>query len=340
MMNDANNPQQERDAQLAAAYRAGAEALPPPALDDAIRAAARRAVGARPQAAGAGPLRRWQMPLSMAAVLVLCVSLVAVMRDEGGALTEAPRADAPAQRGARVSEATPKIELAPATPASKSLGLKLPGLQPPSAVDAIRLGDAGGRLGAKNEIGTEAKLRPEKISGDAASGADVPAAFKAPSPADSGVLREKSRREVAAEPMAGARDRMLAEQRTANSPPASAEPERPAPAAMRADSAERRIAAEAPARPAPAAPAANAVVGTLQAKTAAAGATAVQDSLAKQDADSVEALSQLPSAQWLARIEELRRQGRLDAARAGLAAFRKRYPDYALPATLRDWAQP
>lgn len=335
MTHDANNPQQERDAQLAAAYRAGAEEAPPPALDDAIRAAARRAVGARPQAAGAGPMRRWQMPLSMAAVLVLCVSLVAVMRDEGGALTEAPRADAPAQRAARVSEATPKIELAPATPASKSLGLKLPGLQPPSAADAIRLGDAGGRLGAKNEIGTEAKLRPEKNSVDRANAADVPA--------EGGTLREKARKELApAEPMAGARDRMVAEQRTANSPPASAEPERPAPASMRADSADRRIAAEAPARPAPApaAPVANAVVGTLQAKTAAAGATAVQDSLAKQDADSVEALSQLPPAQWLARIEELRRQGRLDAARAGLAAFRKRYPDYALPAALRDWAQP
>ena len=38
-----------RDAQLTAAYRAAAQDMPPPALDAAILAAARREVGARPR---------------------------------------------------------------------------------------------------------------------------------------------------------------------------------------------------------------------------------------------------------------------------------------------------
>jgi hypothetical protein len=39
---------------------------------------------------------------------------------------------------------------------------------------------------------------------------------------------------------------------------------------------------------------------------------------------------------WLERIEELRKQGKLDEARASLAEFRKRYPDYRLPESLRN----
>ena len=51
-------------------------------------------------------------------------------------------------------------------------------------------------------------------------------------------------------------------------------------------------------------------------------------------------MTRLPPEKWLERIEELRRQGRLEEARAGLAEFRKRYPDYVLPPALRNWAQP
>ena len=39
---------------------------------------------------------------------------------------------------------------------------------------------------------------------------------------------------------------------------------------------------------------------------------------------------------WLERIEELRKQGRLDEARASLVEFKKRYPDFRLPASLDD----
>lgn len=72
----------ERDGRLAAAYRAGAQQQPPKRLDDAIRAAARRAVAAGPRR-GADRLRRWSIPLSLAAVVVLSVTLVTMMREEG-----------------------------------------------------------------------------------------------------------------------------------------------------------------------------------------------------------------------------------------------------------------
>jgi thymidylate kinase len=48
----------------------------------------------------------------------------------------------------------------------------------------------------------------------------------------------------------------------------------------------------------------------------------------------------LPPEKWLARIEDLRKQGRIEEAKAGFTAFRKRYPEYPLPASLKDWAYP
>jgi hypothetical protein len=70
----------EHDPQLAALYRSGADAEPPAHLDDAIRAAARREVAAGPRRAG---IRRWTVPVSLAAVLVLSVSVVTLMREQG-----------------------------------------------------------------------------------------------------------------------------------------------------------------------------------------------------------------------------------------------------------------
>ena len=72
----------------------------------------------------------------------------------------------------------------------------------------------------------------------------------------------------------------------------------------------------------------------------------------RRDADSVSSLAPLrrdaagrradaPLApeQWLARIEALRADGRLDEAAASLAEFRKRHADYPLPATLKGAAE-
>lgn len=103
-------PDMEHDPRLAEIYRAGAEAGPPARLDDAIRAAARREVQAGPRRDG---LRRWQWPLSLAAVLVLSVSVVTQMREQGADRPEAllsPPADVqpPAAGQSRAGPAPPQ----------------------------------------------------------------------------------------------------------------------------------------------------------------------------------------------------------------------------------------
>jgi hypothetical protein len=101
-------PDMEQDPQLAAIYRAGAEAGPPPQLDDVIHAAARREVGAGPRCGG---FRRWQLPLSLAAVLLLSVTVVTQMREQGADRPEALIAPPPLPPAAAPAEA--RRELAP-----------------------------------------------------------------------------------------------------------------------------------------------------------------------------------------------------------------------------------
>ena len=60
---------------------AGADG-PPAAMDDAIRAAARRAVKSSPHAAGKSWLSRWSAPLSAAALVVLTTSVGFLALDE------------------------------------------------------------------------------------------------------------------------------------------------------------------------------------------------------------------------------------------------------------------
>lgn len=83
----------ERDPRIARLLEAAGGEEPPAALDAAILAAARRGVDARPQLVGGDghtsipPLRakrNWYVPVSIAAVLVLSVSLVTLVHEEKG----------------------------------------------------------------------------------------------------------------------------------------------------------------------------------------------------------------------------------------------------------------
>ena len=132
-----------RDRDLTQAYRDAAREVPPDALDAVILAAARRDAQARSGAIGHGasdgrslgdaggvPLRRWHMPLALAAVLVLSVSIVTLSREEAQLpapapseppvapeLRDAPAAPVPQQPQALArkpaSEAPPDALLAP-----------------------------------------------------------------------------------------------------------------------------------------------------------------------------------------------------------------------------------
>ena len=80
----------ERNARLDRLYREAGGEMPPARLDAAILAAAHREAGARPRPA-TSKLRRWSVPVSIAAVVVLSFSLVTLVQEEGGdRLTEIP----------------------------------------------------------------------------------------------------------------------------------------------------------------------------------------------------------------------------------------------------------
>lgn len=135
-MNPGND--MEHDPQLAALYRHGAEAEPPAHLDDAIRAAARREVAAGPRRAGA---RRWAMPVSLAAVLVLSVSVVTMMREQGADRPESmiePPAVAMQSEVAKKEAAEPPTAMAQDAAAPK----RRAAMPPPAEAPAVPFAQA------------------------------------------------------------------------------------------------------------------------------------------------------------------------------------------------------
>ena len=84
------------DSALSKAYRAEAKAQVPVHLDKAILSAAHEAVGSKqPSKVAYSPFARsWYVPVSMAAVLMLCVSLVfTIYKDSGQTLLTAPKSE-------------------------------------------------------------------------------------------------------------------------------------------------------------------------------------------------------------------------------------------------------
>jgi hypothetical protein len=119
----------ERDPEVAQAYRELGREEPPRALDEAILAAARRPVRSA--------ARRWAMPVSLAAVLVLSVSVTLLIHQEAPevyapapvakALAPAPAAEAPKPEAPKPEETVvverPKLmkeQVAQSAPAAKA----------------------------------------------------------------------------------------------------------------------------------------------------------------------------------------------------------------------------
>ena len=92
-MSDRNkNATSDFDRELAAisrAYKNAEQDTPSSAMDDAIRAAARRGVKSKPHVIGKSWIARWSTPLSAAALVVLSVSVGLVAIDEQPALAPA-----------------------------------------------------------------------------------------------------------------------------------------------------------------------------------------------------------------------------------------------------------
>lgn len=158
-----NDTNLERDPALARLMQAASGEQPPAALDAAILAAARREVGARPAVVGGcgqaaiPPLRakrNWYVPVSIAAMMVLSISLVLTMHHEkGDELSQPPVA----------TRAPPKAPASAPAPAAE------PAVAPAEKADAM-LRDAAP---AQPKLAEEKRAQPAKTA-DAISQPEAP----------------------------------------------------------------------------------------------------------------------------------------------------------------------
>jgi hypothetical protein len=277
----------EHDARLDRLYAHAGREEPAARLDAAIRAAARKAAGARPQPLGAR-LRRWGVPISIAAVVVVSVSLVTLMREQGAGRWDAshspapaePKAAAPAEPGRAQEKARDRVEPAGRAEVASPQAPPAPGERAgaaSSADDSLRARGLAEPSGAPP--------RPVEETG----GGVAP---RAPGEAARAATRQ-------AAPGAEALGKKKTEPRAADVPPEPAAALRSAPA--RADQGPLA----APAR------------DTSERSLAGNRLSALTKELENE-----------PPESWLKTIERLRREGRRADADALLVEFKRRFPEH------------
>jgi hypothetical protein len=312
-------------------YRTASQDEPSGAVDDALRAQARRAVGARPRSAGSPFGASWRVPLSIAAVLVVSATLTVMVVREDRHLPSADRmpdsksapAVTPQDAPASAPPAKPladSAEKAPAPLEAQRYKLK----QAPRA-DQYRESDAAKSQASapKDQMAPpELEKRPQPFSATpaappAAAPAEAPAptmqqkaepSAPPPSPPSAAGAASESGRDSAAtdsEPAVSARGlaQPQAEMKSSRSNAANMQ------GSMRENGSRAREERAAPLR--------------KSAPAAAAEQSSAASSPAPWESD--------PHT-WLRHIETLVRDHRLTEARDGLKAFRQRYPSYPLPA--------
>jgi hypothetical protein len=295
----------ERDlAALSRAYGTARREEPPPAVDDAIRAAARRAVHAGPQPRRFPRVSHWATPVATAAVVMLTVSIGLVSwRERPDLASTEVRSDMPSRTQAPA--AAPPSSSAAAPAASPAQDSSLPTPAAPAPIPLNETAPVTGKLraeapAASGEVprarATEANVKGNFVAPPEPAAAALQAA-PAPAPATS-----------TASPMPAARDTLPLEKRSVATPAAAP----PAPPAAPGNAAPARQEMPSADRAAPA---------------AASGAVAQRAKVEKAD--------RTPEA-WLKEIGELKREGKLKEALAELETFRKRFPDYVLPPELKE----
>jgi hypothetical protein len=281
------NGRAERDPRIERLYRDAAREEPPARLDAAILAAARREVGAGPRAL-ASKLRRWHVPISIAAVVVVSASLVILMQEEEGKRDEAAAVQAtraPAEQPA----APPPLPTVAKEPMKRA---------PEDSLSARPIPRADREAAERSEFTARRRL-------DAAAPASPPAGDVATS------AGKTSPQPFLAAPSAGMEERAthptedaVTAGRAASAPAASSEPRAALPRAEAPQSAG--------------------VAGALATKVIEQDRAPVWRDYEKE-----------PPEKWLARIEELKVQGRGPEAQEMLTEFGRRFPEYPLPSSLR-----
>jgi len=265
------------DDDISRRYRALPREEPPRQLDDAILAAARRAVHTRP-----APLvvpsgrQRWYFPLAAAAIIVLAVAVTVHVEREQPAedMLSSNTVTAPAAAREAVPPAPAAEPAAPARAPSAPAGA-------PSSQRRFEMRDE-----ARAQKPPPAPSSDERASNEAA-------------PAELQKAPTAKPQAVPPPPSTMSQDAFIAEQ------------------------------------------SAGAVMGRVEAPKAVIAAKGSAESQRRLDEGASSGTRLAASAlqspeQWLQGIADLRKQGRHEEADKELAEFRKRYPDYKIPPTMRE----
>ena len=324
----------DRDPRLDRAYRAGAREEPPAHLDAAILAAARREVGARPRAASAR-LRAWRVPVSIAAVVVLSVSLATLVREEGGGKLE----QSPAKLESSKPMETAPVPLAAAPDATKAPARATPPATAPAASDDRTLGATASARNAGDAARREDRARAGQPATSELQSAS-PGAAPSPQPFQGAPVAPERRQAFATDQAAGASARTPStggRAGEADAPAPSAEPASAPKASARMAQRDRAATEDVTGSLSAARP--PAAVAPAEKPQPSAEARAVKRGPAPADTTRLAGLmkdveSQAPE-KWLEKIEALRREGRKEDADELLAEFKRRFPNHPLPPGLR-----
>ena len=318
-----------RDRRFDEAWASASDETPPPALDAAILAAARREVGAGPLAAGTAVAEatrpeRWWFPLAAAATIgAIALGVLQVVGPDGVFNGGAPAvvSDLPSDTAA-ASRPAPASAPAPAAPPSSSAPPQIAGpgvAKPPSDRSPTRPATAAPATTA-DAVPSAPRPVPPPAAATMGRG-EAPPDHPAPSPAGAPT------REAGADAAQGAaRDEPPPVLRFA-----------PAPAAA----PERRPEVATTTAP----PVAGSSPSVSRERTAvpatAAKLAATPPERARADVAPVARPpgAPLPAPEWIALIRRLRGEGRIDDAVKELSAFRRAHPDHRLllPPDLVDW---
>ena len=340
------------DERLARAWRETSREEPAPALDDAIRAAARKAVGAGPRSTPGAPFGgRWRVPLSVAAVLVVSATItllvaqreeqeLSALRDQAAPMAGTPEPPASAPEAASpdfgATEAQPHAAASAASPPTSSDSFVA---SPPQAPASSKERTLARQTREESDLkgvpagatGADREPAPRRVATEAESPREGFAEAPAPGDDTSATALRSRAQGVAAAPAPPPAEPSAADTKAqVQRAPATEEPTEGALAKRKAEAAAE-MKQDAPEHRQRAAPAARAEKSAVP-QPGSNATVGPRDTLACRLDEQTERLE--PKV-WLDRILDLRRSGKLEEAEKSLKAFRARYPDYPLPDELK-----
>ena len=323
MTNSRRRTQQSRDDLrsdlLSGAYREAVEkaaAEPPRSVDDAVRAAAHRAVETRLQSIEAArlrlALRRWRTPLALAATLLLGVGIALRVYKPGQVELASPNVPtrspiAEDEPSAKKEAGKTQSKIGQERGQNKSGGTASPrdAARPSEKRPPLQL-EVAEKAGAtrKNALSSSG-LAADKVERDRGSESGAPQA---------GMQPERGEPQPAAKPFPGTPT-------TGSAPPPPREPAAVSPTPMPAQTSD------APGLTLSRSPAQGRAERKEEGKTSAGSLTSVQ-LLARR-------LDGKPPEMWIEEIRSLKRARRGAEAEELLAMWRKKFPNFAVPDDLK-----